>query len=537
MPAKGGSMFNSQCSAENQPSAHFCHECDADLSGAPTQATASVWGQLFFSFDLVGATAFKESDNNWPSLLYLFHNKTSNFLADKGFHFWKSAGDEVLFYKVIKSDVAVLEAVWAAYNAMKEIEREIHKFQKEINSSRLLYLKGGASFAIIRRNNILNEGDIKTDNIGHPVKISTECTVFDFIGPDIDILFRILGKTYKGKMVLCAQLSYFIMLILNKLEKEDVNANDGSSAEILREVVKSFYQGEDLGVALNDPINYFKENIRIIGYSSLKGVWSGEAYPIVWFSDEWRNIEKSYTYLDNISKEKDSILPPGVRDGLLGILKDLKTSNLKDIERVVEHRNISYRIVSYYDLLASKPINEIIPFRPIQTHGIYCVALCYRTQADSLIKEIFCVEFNDFFLHLEQTLFKGKTGFGHCRLRLGQNFHDCISEGYKTDFNIKINKDSLALVGAYQYEVLKKVIHPYTDPDSSQNGLGHDEKLYFPVIVYKYELPSDQEMFIKHHSGYSRRYWRKICDIEANPNGYVFSPDILKGFIDTIKNT
>ena len=207
---------------------------------------------LFISFDLVNSTLFKsEFTNRWASIFEnVFYSTLLNILnKDNKLKIWKYIGDEVLFYKEINN--------FKELNILSEIEKTIqmteenlvlalNKLTKECQKDNEipLYIKATTWIA-----NIGNSKNPKYRNIA----IETPLGI-DFLGSDIDLGFRIAKFSFKSKIVVGAKLAY----LLYKYCRQD--------------------------------------NIGIVSYEVLKGIWGGRKYPIIWY-----NPDSKYLYDDKYS--------------------------------------------------------------------------------------------------------------------------------------------------------------------------------------------------------------------------------------------
>ncbi|MBF0374896.1 MAG: hypothetical protein HQL39_15940 [Alphaproteobacteria bacterium] len=193
----------------------------------------------FYSIDISGSTAYKDRNANFSSFdkhwvrFYesFFQDFPSAFLAAvdrvaegsgrkiKSPQLWKLLGDEILFYFEVMDFADVVSVTKAFYEALTTYDREIRGKQG-------LRAKGTAWLA------------------GFPIRnsnINVENTV-DFIGPDMDIGFRLSSASRAGR--LCVSMD-------------------------LADILASAMPEDNL-------------DLHHVGWAKLKGVFDGHPYPVFW---------------------------------------------------------------------------------------------------------------------------------------------------------------------------------------------------------------------------------------------------------------
>jgi hypothetical protein len=154
-----------------------------------------------------------------------------------GWYFWKSNGDELLFYNLIDRGVRIDRKVTQADKVMVDCIKDMHSRFDCYNDIEQLSIKTTMWIAHVK-------------DFGPKVDDQTPCENYrinlsgatDFIGKEIDIGFRISKYTPRSKTALSAALVYYLLK---------------QKSRIVRKV-------------------------RIAGYSILKGVWDDKRYPILW---------------------------------------------------------------------------------------------------------------------------------------------------------------------------------------------------------------------------------------------------------------
>ena len=152
----------------------------------------------------------------------------------------------------------------------------------------------------------------------------------DFLGPDVDAGFRIAKYSVPNKLTLCAKLTY---ILLNEREIYDKDINN---------------------------------NIYIVSYKKLKGIWENRYYPIIWYFEKPNkpNNKKIYDCFCYDEKFKNKI----VKNFLNNLDKKLsnQNNNKKNIKKIFcdlnlekEIKQIKSFIIKYNE---NKPNNRIITY-------------------------------------------------------------------------------------------------------------------------------------------------------------------------------
>lgn len=216
--------------------------------------------RLFLSADLIGSTSLKSKsigvDLN-PPWLETFENFYYEFPAvfsgkqrllecnDK-IEFWKGIGDELLWVAPLEKGEDVITIIRAFKFALNEYNQELESDKKEVR------LKGSAwiaGFPITHKKVTLPK------NSGH-----------DYIGPYIDIGFRLSKFSSQMEMVISVDLAWLILTFLLN-EKSFQNERD------------------DLTLWLDKS-------------EQMKGVLNGKSYPIIWIKCESSLEDLEYQLLN-----------------------------------------------------------------------------------------------------------------------------------------------------------------------------------------------------------------------------------------------
>jgi|GEM_PF-4320945 len=282
---------------------------------------------LFLSLDLQDGTKLKNVNPLWPQVFDRFRSSArqivtqeqpgAKFVSDKipygiqqGWNFWKQIGDEVLFFLPIavlskeggdaegrgdvefveealihfrgKSEVAtkhlhscdMLEIIWGQ---LEFISGELENLSKAIHNcnshgtQNIISLKTTVWISEVMEMSAAINSDVdggfargkEVRNFFFQSKHNNK--QIDFLGPEIDMGFRIAKYAHRQKVAVCTATAYCMLRYLNEV-KPSLSGN-----------LKKF---------------------RIISYEKLKGVWSGREYPIIWFHHnmESGNVEKDTFY-------------------------------------------------------------------------------------------------------------------------------------------------------------------------------------------------------------------------------------------------
>ena len=199
--------------------------------------------RLFLSVDMVGSTDFKATSpahgpEGWLEIFRKFFNFFPLMLAGQiGFEFldedetpavdvWKAMGDEVIFTAQPSSPEELTRILHVLLKTMRAYEGQ--------HFERLpLRLKGTAWLADFSRNNIV---------LDIPELSSSHATHLDFIGPDLDLGFRLSKFARPASFVLSLDLVEMLL-----------GAQNASTIALY-----------------------------LVGREQLKGVMFGRPYPIIW---------------------------------------------------------------------------------------------------------------------------------------------------------------------------------------------------------------------------------------------------------------
>lgn len=227
---------------------------------------------VFFSFDLVGSTKFKTEKANWPYVISYFYDIVYKDLKTKipQIKVWKYLGDEVLLYVSI-SDFESKSIIYDIPNMVFDTQLKVAEYvQKKAKSKKIdvkstIWIAGAKTVELEKLNNnsSIPQADKNYKNLRVKLNVENQDQEqIDFIGPDMDIGFRVSKFAFHHKIVVSADFAYF----LHKTKPENCEIDD---------------------------------KLQIVSYEILKGVWNEQYYPIIWYYPHWDTAPYDFFYADH----------------------------------------------------------------------------------------------------------------------------------------------------------------------------------------------------------------------------------------------
>lgn len=362
---------------------------------------------VFISFDLVNSTAFKTKCASWPQIFQKFYDLSIETMKEKlpSAAIWKTIGDEVLFFLPLSNISQILEI---PKNAFSVLEACVKRIQSEPKVGNELSLKGTIWIAYVK------DGEFNEAPENFLVKQPDLNSVrLDFLGPDIDVGFRISKFAFHKKLVIDAKLAYLFYDCLPDVDK-------GALSQLF----------------------------RIVSYEPLKGVWDGRRYPIVWFYKTWEKVETlEFLYDDRFNSEiVNRIFDKGVE----------KLNHLKDVTKIIEDtgrkKEIEKLKTGILEFVANNP-EGFIPC--IVQSNKYCeihiVAVVVNEKKAILIGK-----------RPQGKVFPDLWEFGCSQLTMHQDIKTSLIDGYQKDFGITIDFPcgEPIPIGIYSFENKEKRVVP-----------------------------------------------------------------------------
>jgi hypothetical protein len=233
---------------------------------------------MFLSIDMANSTEFKNHEPLWPYVIHRFYMHCVEEIKQVCPHFnvWKYIGDEVVFWRHIVPADNLARLVHDLHAALLRVIAKLDGIEGEhgIRTRNLISAKMTVWGAVADfvpnplapgrkdqgpskvQNKIIREDHIIGLDAGRQAH---ETVLFDFVGPEIDIGFRISKFAHRGVLLVGCGLAHLLL--------EQSRTTD------------------DIG-----------KHLKIVSYEPLKGVWNGRAYPIIWYTDNWNAIDEKFYY-------------------------------------------------------------------------------------------------------------------------------------------------------------------------------------------------------------------------------------------------
>lgn len=224
---------------------------------------------VFFSFDLVNSTVYKNKQmGKWPSVFAQFYQVIKEEMKQRfpGIKVLKYIGDEIIFFKEIITSGDLFEVIPGASKVLTSTLVHLDNLYNE--DFKPLSLKGTiwcAPITVCEGEEWTNRDMTEFRNIALDVVYENEVSLRDFIGPDIDIGFRISKYAGKEKLVISADFAYLLLQCSHAL-------------------------------CVKDKRDSLVQNLKIVSFEDLKGIWADRYYPIIWYYDDWKKIKGTFEY-------------------------------------------------------------------------------------------------------------------------------------------------------------------------------------------------------------------------------------------------
>lgn len=249
---------------------------------------------VFASYDLCNSTLLKKKSKYWIDVINVFTRKVDIIPL---MQIWKFNGDELLFYTEITELVElprILHEVYEGIETIKNallstIETEENKANGDLFSfeRKNIDIRGTVWIAKVQNLELRNN---TADN--YQINISGED---DFSGINIDEGFRLCTHATRHRLVVDPKIAYLLYLYKIFADKDD----DGYLTDFFSEFKQKVDQSQ---VTIRSEIVTCTQNFRIVDYKISKGIWEGRLYPIIWYSEDWKdNFEQTVQYDEKIS--------------------------------------------------------------------------------------------------------------------------------------------------------------------------------------------------------------------------------------------
>ena len=357
---------------------------------------------LFFSFDLVNSTIFKSQySERWQTVFTRFYELVSSKLTMhyNNISIWKYIGDEVLLYLKVND---IEEVYNAPINSLKIIEEVTETLYTNVEETRdSLFIKATLWIAKV---NLLEQANPKKHQTNAYKNIAfasgdlpdwLDLQRIDFLGPDIDLGFRLSQYTQKQQLLISAEIAF----ILNRKNGE----------------VSRYGRDEEYRYRPN-------ECCKIISLKKLKGIWNGRGYPIIWFNRNW-NIDTIFPYDEHLNSE----LVDAIKNNRVQTLDDNIEKIFIDLKKIDEIEEI----IKLIEVPNNPPIQQKTKYRISNDRlaEVHCAAICFNREGKILIAK----------RPQNKSRLQGVWEFGCGQLEINQDISSCIRLNYKKDFDANLN--------------------------------------------------------------------------------------------------
>ena len=240
---------------------------------------------------MVGSTKFKAKEETWPFYISQFYYTVYTELQREiqQIKVWKYLGDEILLYVSIQDLgldldsrssflIKIPEKVYKVQSeAAKKIQEDLFMPELEVKST--VWIAGVQTIWSYENKKLDKNYQNIIATIDMEAKGETENKTEngakdrdDFLGPDMDIGFRVAKFAFHHKVVLSADFAYLLHEIPTKIKDEEID-------------YKIDYKIDD--------------DLQIVSYEILKGVWNEQYYPIVWYFPDWKSKDLLFFYDDH----------------------------------------------------------------------------------------------------------------------------------------------------------------------------------------------------------------------------------------------
>ena len=249
---------------------------------------------IFFHFDLVDSTRLKNElvqNNEWVIVIKKFYSAMQHEIETEypNIKRWKLLGDAISFYlhanafDSIDDICSIFQKSFQAQKRTCNLVTYENNFKKQvqIHIKTTLFCADTKflDYENITYENINSSKDVSQHfyNLGfideeNPIDLpgnGNKSTIrVDFLGPDIDIGFRLASKANKRSVTVSAELAFIIS-----------------------------------SLGMKNIANPISKSLRIVNYEKLKGVWNDRAYPIIWYHPDWNNIKENFDYDEHVDNE------------------------------------------------------------------------------------------------------------------------------------------------------------------------------------------------------------------------------------------
>ena len=356
---------------------------------------------IFLSADLSNATVFKTRDRTWPLVVKKFYELLTKDLQSEvsDARVWKHLGDEVIFYKQIKTADDAAQAVMSLSTLLQSVIEQIHLSFPQTEG--ILDLKGCAWTAVVWKypsnsiqdiqERILRADPLDSNNLIANDYQNVPSGPVEFLGREIDHGFRLSQHTHRRVVTLSPDLARLICLDASKKPHGPTST------------------------------------MRIVDYAIMKGAWLERPCPVIWYYRDWENIEATFHYDEMSSDRYDKVCNRSaelsVEERLKKIYSDLGIE--KRFERLI-------RALNQPPLDHGLHSDDNVEVERLAEVHIVCVC---RVKGGN---RVLAAKRND-----DRRVEPGKWEFGCNQLRRKTSIPESIAAGYKSDFGVNVSRLSV----------------------------------------------------------------------------------------------
>lgn len=318
---------------------------------------------LFFSFDVVNSSVYKTINSyGWYGILnIIFDQLREDVNREMGSPYcnvdvWRVMGDEIIFIMPI-DDVENISTImykifYILITNIKDIKsgKLFDKLVDDKNNIALMKqqnvisLQGAAWIAVVTKDVKDGEFDCKdSENIFKCYECNPGRSVYEFVGADIDTGFRLKKMTQERRLVISFELAYLL---------------SRNSEQI--------------------------QNINIISYEKLKGIWNEKLYPIIWYHHDkiYDNVsfEESF-YFDEINNNELLKSYFNVSENENNIEDYMYKDVFKAFDKILKDRNLKEKIKYIKDAIPKSSGDNFINESAMEYH---CAAICYKIENEEI---------------------------------------------------------------------------------------------------------------------------------------------------------
>lgn len=262
--------------------------------GSNTESKSSTY--VFASFDLCNSTELKRKIRYWFDIIKTFLSLSNRITQ---MNCWKFNGDEILYYAEIKSVFEILGIIEESYSFIDSVKSALtstlikkdyfQKAETEYELNQLLNLLDVRGTIWIAQTDLMESQDDAVLNYRFTLNKG-----MDFSGINVDEGFRLRNWSSKHRLIVdpkIVAILYVSSTFLQYRKFDTIQTIEESSVQDFITKAKNYNNHDEIM-----RINNFVKNFRVLGYQPCKGVWNGHLYPIVWYSNDWKNVSKSLSY-------------------------------------------------------------------------------------------------------------------------------------------------------------------------------------------------------------------------------------------------